>query len=93
MYFILFYDYIGNVVELRAPYRDAHLAHVGAYVDRGELILGGAFAGPVDGAAIVFKVDDASRVEAFVRDDPYVVNGLVTAWRIREWTAVVGTAL
>lgn len=29
----------------------------------------------------------------YVEKDPYVVNGLVVRWRIREWTVVVGTAL
>ncbi|NIS07166.1 MAG: hypothetical protein GWN21_18320 [Gammaproteobacteria bacterium] len=92
MYFILFYDYVDNVMELRTPHRAAHLALVEEYVDRGELILGGAFANPVDGAAIVFKVEDRGKIEEFVEKDPYFINGLVTAWRIREWTVVVGSA-
>ena len=92
MYFLLFYDYIENVVERRAPYREAHLALVQEYVARGELVLGGAFADPVDGAAIVFKVEDRVKVEEFAGKDPYVVNGLVTGWRIREWTVVAGSA-
>jgi uncharacterized protein len=29
-------------------------------------------------------------VEAFVEQDPYVRNGLVTSWRIREWNVAVG---
>jgi hypothetical protein len=93
MYFLLFYDYIENTVERRAPYREAHLALVREYVDRGELVLGGAFADPVDGAAIAFKVEDKATIEEFVAKDPYVVNGIVTEWRIREWTVVVGSAL
>lgn len=93
MYFLLLYDYVENVVERRAPYREAHLALAREYVARGELVLGGAFADPVDGAALVFKAGDRAKVEEFVRRDPYVVNGLVTQWRIREWTVVVGTAL
>ncbi len=93
MYFLLFYDYVENVVERRAPYREAHLVLVREYVARGELVLGGAFADPVDGAALVFKVEDRAKVEEFVGKDPYIVNGLVTGWRIREWSVVVGTAL
>jgi uncharacterized protein YciI len=57
------------------------------------LVLGGAFADPADGAAIVFKVEDKAKLEDFVKNDPYVVNGLVSGWRIREWTVVVGSAL
>jgi uncharacterized protein YciI len=26
----------------------------------------------------------------FAREDPYVRHGLVTHWRVREWTTVVG---
>jgi hypothetical protein len=29
-------------------------------------------------------------IEQFVANDPYVKNGLVTRWRIRPWTTVVG---
>lgn len=93
MYFILFYDYVENIVERRAPYREAHLALATKYIGRGELVLAGAFANPADGAALVFKVDDKAKIEEFVAKDPYVVNGLVTGWRIREWTVVVGSAL
>ena len=93
MYFLLLYDYVENIVERRAPYREAHLAMVREYVERGELVLGGAFADPADGAAIVFKVENKAKLEDFVKNDPYVVNGLVTGWRIREWTVVVGSAL
>jgi uncharacterized protein len=56
----------------------------------GKSDLGGAFADPVDGAALLFQVKDRSAIEGFVKKDPYVTSGLVTAWRIRPWTVVVG---
>lgn len=93
MYYLLFYDYAENVVERRAPFRDDHLNLAREWVEDGRLALGGAFADPVDGAILVFKVDDRAKVEEFVRQDPYVLGGLVTAWRIRPWTLVVGSAL
>ncbi|HVP58635.1 MAG TPA: YciI-like protein [bacterium] len=93
MYFLLFYDYAKNVVERRGAYREAHLQLAQAWVGRGQLVLGGAFADPMDGAVLVFKVEDRAKVEEFVGKDPYVANGLVTAWRIRPWTVAVGAAL
>lgn len=93
MYFLLFYDYVENVVERRAPFREAHLALVNEFVERGALVLAGAYADPVDGAALVFQVDDRADIEAFVARDPYVDNGLVSGWRIREWSVVAGTAM
>ncbi len=93
MYYLLFYDYVANAIERRAPYREAHLALAREWVQRGNLVLGGAFADPVDGAVLVFNVDGREDVEEFVQKDPYVAGGLVTAWRIRPWTVVVGSAL
>lgn len=93
MHYILFYDYVENVIERRTPFRQAHLALTEEYVRRGELLLGGAYADPADGAALIFKTEDRNRVESFVANDPYVRNHLVTGWRIREWTVVVGSAL
>ena len=89
-YWVLVYDYVSNIEEKRAPYRAAHLALADEYLRQGMLVMAGAWADPVDGAAFVFCVTDRDGVEAFVKADPYVANGLVPSWRIREWTVVVG---
>ncbi len=80
-------------MEKRAPYRSVHLANAKAAVDRGEIIMGGAFDEPADGVAIVFKVNEISIITNFVEEDPYVQNGLISKWWIRPWNVVVGTAL
>jgi uncharacterized protein len=90
MHYLLFYDVVPDYAEWRLPFRAAHLAHARAAVARGELVLGGALADPIDGAVLLFECDSAATIEAFVAADPYVENGLVTAWRVREWTTVVG---
>ncbi len=90
MYFLLSYDYVENAVERRAPFREAHLKLAREANARGELVLAGAFAEPVDGAALVFRTDDRSVVERFVAADPYVKGGVVRGWRIRPWTVVIG---
>jgi hypothetical protein len=90
MYYLLLYDVVENYVEKRKPLRDAHLDSARKAFERGELVLGGAFADPVDGAALVFKGEDPSLAERFARNDPYVVNGLVRNWRVRAWNVVVG---
>ena len=61
MHYLLFYDYVENAVERRAPFREEHLRLAREAVARGELLLGGAFAEPVDGAALLFQADDPSR--------------------------------
>jgi len=89
MHYLLMYDYGEDAVARRAPHREAHLALAREWLARG-LLMGGAFADPVDGAALLFRVADASAVEEFARQDPYVTSGLVTRWRVRPWTVVVG---
>ncbi|MFN8091826.1 MAG: YciI-like protein [Vicinamibacteria bacterium] len=90
MHYLLLYDYVENAVERRAPFREAHLALAREALGRGELLMGGAFADPVDGALLLFRAESPAVVEAFVAKDPYVASGLVTRWRIRPWTVVVG---
>ncbi len=88
-YRLLFYDVVDDYVERRQPFRPDHLAHAQAARDRGELVMAGALADPPDGAVLVFAAD-RDTVEAFARDDPYVKAGVVTGWRVRDWTVVVG---
>jgi hypothetical protein len=90
MYYVLLYDLVDDYLDRRAVLRDDHLALARAAAERGELLLAGALADPADLAVLVWRVDDPGTVEEFVRADPYVVNGLVTAWHIRPWTVVVG---
>lgn len=91
-YWLLFYDLVDDYLERRVPLRQAHLALATDAHERGELLLAGALADPVDGAVLVFRVDDVSVVEAFARQDPYVLEGLVGSWRVRPWSVVVGSA-
>lgn len=89
-HFLLFYDVSADYLTRRAQFRDAHLRKAWASHAAGELVLGGALADPVDGAVLLFRAPSASTAEDFAKSDPYVVNGLVTGWRVREWTTVAG---
>ena len=84
------YDLVDDYAERRAPLRSAHLTLARQAVARGELVLGGALANPPDTAILLFKGDSPQTAEAFAKVDPYVVNGLVKQWRVREWTTVIG---
>jgi uncharacterized protein YciI len=89
VYYLLLYDVVDHFAERRTPYRDAHLKPARAAADNGELLLGGAFADPLDGAALVFKAADQSVAKRFAANDPYVTAGLVTKWTVRKWAVVV----
>lgn len=90
MHYLLFCDYVPDYLKRRGEFREAHLAYANAAIERGELFLGGALANPADGAVIVFSGESPAVAEAFAKADPYVRNGLVKNWRVREWTTVVG---
>jgi uncharacterized protein YciI len=90
MYYLLLYDVVDHFVERKAPYRDEHLKLAREAHKRGELVLAGAFAEPVNGAALVFKAETDSVPASFAESDPYVKEGLIKAWRVRQWNVVVG---
>lgn len=90
MHYLLCYDIADDYLERRAALRPVHLEHAWRAHERGELVLAGALANPVDGTVLVFRGSSPRVAEAFAEADPYVLNGLVTSWRVREWTTVVG---
>jgi hypothetical protein len=90
MYYVLFYKTVEGYVDRRAPFREEHLALARAAHERGELVMGGALADPPDAAVLVFRCESPAAVEAFVKSDPYVRNGLITEWSVRPWTVVIG---
>jgi uncharacterized protein len=90
MHYVLFYDYVADYLERRGALREAHLRHAKPALERGDLVLGGAFADPADGAMLLFTGNSPNVAQEFAKADPYVRNGLVTRWWVREWTTVVG---
>ncbi|BDU73047.1 YciI-like protein [Mesoterricola silvestris] len=90
MHFLLIYDYIPEILERRGAFRAEHLALARQYQDRNELLLGGVLTEPVDSAILLFQGEGPGGAEAFAKADPYVRNGLVTRWQVRQWMTVVG---
>lgn len=89
-HFLLFYQAGADYGERRTPFRPAHLAHAKAAVARGEMLLAGAYADPLDGSVFLFQGADRSAAEAFAAADPYVTAGIIERWWVREWTTVLG---
>jgi restriction system protein len=56
------------------------------------LVLGGALANAPYKAILLFTGDTPAVAEAFAQSDPYVTNGLVKRWYVREWTRVDAVA-
>ena len=89
-HFLLMYDLAPDYMERRGQFRDAHLTMAWAAHGKGELLLGGALADPADQALLLFAGETAEVAEKFARQDPYVINGVVQSWKVRQWTTVAG---
>ncbi len=90
-HYLLFYEKASDFEDTQAPLQAAHRTHVQAAARRGELLLGGSLANPVDGTAVLlFQSDSPAIAEGFAAADPYVIHGVVANWSVREWETVVG---
>jgi hypothetical protein len=90
MHYFLVYEVVDDYAERRVTLRAAHLAHAAQAVARGDLVLGGTLVNPLDKAVLLFRGESPDVAEVFARADPYVLNGLVSRWYVREWNTVVG---
>ena len=70
------------------PTARRHLDLIGRWHDDDRVAMGGALGDPPHSGLIVFRVDDAADVEAFVAEDPYVQNGIVVSHRVEPWNVV-----
>lgn len=92
MHFLLLYELSPDYLRDRPAYRSEHLRLAWQAQERGEIVLAGALADPVDQAVFLFQGEDDSAARAFAESDPYVKAGLVKRWTVRPWTTVVGPA-
>ncbi len=88
--YVLQYEYVENVLEKRAPFREAHLAVFGKQVQDGNIVIGGTINYPPTGAMTIFRNLTSDGVDEIVKQDPYYINGLVTNYTIKPYIAVVG---
>jgi uncharacterized protein YciI len=89
-HFLLFDALAPDYLDRRAEFRTEHLRLAWEAQERGEIVVAGALADPADRAVLMFAGEDKSVAERFAAADPYVVNGLVQRWHVREWTTVIG---
>lgn len=82
--YVVFYESADNVAAKAPAHFAAHRARWKEFADRGDLLMIGTFADAQQhGAMSIFQTREAA--EAFVRSDPFVLNGVVSRWEIREW--------
>jgi uncharacterized protein len=85
---VLFYESADDVLVKAPPHFPAHLARIHEFAAKGKILMVGTFGDPqVEGSMAVFPTRAAA--EAFVEDDPFVREGVVQGWVIRDWNEIL----
>ena len=81
---VALYEMAPDMMAGVSDHLSAHVERWQGFAQRGELLMIGPFANPQEeGAMGVFTTREAA--EEFVRGDPFVLNGLIRNWYIRDW--------
>jgi uncharacterized protein YciI len=84
----LLYEMAPDIMAQVPAHMSAHQERWQEFAGRGELLMIGPFANAQeDGAMGIFTTREAA--EEFVRGDPFVLNGIVRKWVIRDWIEVL----
>jgi len=81
--YVVFYE--SGDLSLAAENFPAHRARYTEFMARGVLLSLGPFSDR-GGSMAVFTSREAA--EEFVSGDPFVLNGVVSGWQVREWREV-----
>ncbi len=82
--YVLWGTYCDDVLERRAPYRQAHLDGLAQQKDSGVLIT----IGPTKDLTQVFGIyeaEDEGTVRQLIESDPYWQHGVWTEYDVKEW--------
>lgn len=83
MKYVLFYESADDFRSKVPLHLEAHRALWKQFQADGHLLMIGPFTDPPAGAMGIFKSREAA--ETFVKMDPFVTNGIVARWTLREW--------
>lgn len=82
--YVSLYESSEDVLATAPGHFAAHRARWEAFQVRGELLMIGTFADVArDGAMAIFATRKSA--EEFAEGDPFVLNGVVRSWEVREW--------
>ena len=86
--YVVFYKSADDVAIRARRVFPAHQARWQEFLANGTLLMIGTFANAQDdGSMGIFATREAA--DAFVRGDPFVLEGVVRRWEIREWNEAI----
>ena len=84
MKYVLFYEPADDVLTKAPAHFAEHVARAGEFHAKGSLLMFGAFGDPQrEGSMAIFTTRQAA--EEFAKGDPFVLNGVVRDWHVRDW--------
>ncbi|MFI5040740.1 MAG: YciI family protein [Acidimicrobiales bacterium] len=87
MKYVMFYETEPDTGSLAREHLEAHRAYFMEFHRRGLLLMTGPFVDAEGGAIGIFTTREAA--EEFVEGDPFVRNGVIARWSIRQWNEVL----
>ena len=87
MKYLLIYDSADDVAQTAPVHFAAHRARWQEFEADGTLLLIGPYSDQ-SGALAVFTTREAA--EEFAHGDPFVLNGVVRSWSVKEWAEALG---
>ena len=86
--YVLLYESAEDVGSRAREHFPAHSALWAVFQTQGTLLMIGTFGNPQDeGSMGIFTTREAA--EDFVSRDPFVLNGVVKSWQLREWDEAI----
>ncbi len=87
--YVMFYESAGDFRSTAPLHGAAHRVRLVEFQDQGTLLMAGTLSDPENGDAIaVFTTCEAA--QDFIKDDPFVLHGVVRHWTIRAWNETFG---
>ena len=86
MKIVSFYEMAPDALSKVRVHYPMHRARLDECHARGVLLAAGPLGNPPEGAMGIFTTREAA--EEFIKGDPFIINGLVSKWRLVEWNVV-----
>lgn len=87
MKYVVLYESADNVAAKAPQHFPAHRRRLDEFHESGELLMVGTFGDPQgQGSMAIFRTREGA--ETFVAGDPFVLEGVVRSYEIREWNTI-----
>jgi uncharacterized protein len=88
MKIVLLYELAPGGLGKALAFYDAYRARLEAFHEQGLLLMAGPLGMPPEGAMGIFTHREAA--EDFMKEDPFILNGVVSKTRLLEWNDILG---